>query len=206
MVDAESKTFELKVGIFIAVGILLFFMIVFSIGDVYFIRRGYHIKILFNFASGITESAPVRLAGVNVGQVDKIEVFYDENEKKTKVRLVAWINDDEIKIERDSMALINTLGLLGEKYLEILPGQEADDFLKPDEEIIGRDPILTDLFAEKLDRIADSTIVVMTRLSEGEGTIGKLLVDEKIYNDLEALVEDVKKNPWKLLRKTKEKK
>ena len=77
MADTESKAFELKVGLFITAGILIFFIIVFSIGDVYLVRKGYHINVVFGFANGITEAAPVRLAGVNVGQIDKIDIFYD---------------------------------------------------------------------------------------------------------------------------------
>ena len=84
MADAENKVFELKVGIFIAVGILLFFIMVFSIGDVYLIKKGYTVDIIFNFVNGIGENAPVRLAGVNVGQVEKIKIFFDEKETKTK--------------------------------------------------------------------------------------------------------------------------
>ena len=201
MGEAENRTFELKVGIFIAIGILIFFIIVFSIGDVYLVRKGYRINAIFNFASGITKSAPVRLAGVNVGQIDKIEIFFDEKEKKTKVKLTAWINDEDIRIETDSIALINTLGLLGEKYLEIFPGRERGSFLKDGDDIVGHDPIPTERLTEKLDQVADSVNVVMRRLREGKGTVGKLLVEEKIYNDLEALVEDIKEHPWKLLHK-----
>ncbi|OGW75857.1 MAG: hypothetical protein A2Z72_04330 [Omnitrophica bacterium RBG_13_46_9] len=201
MAETENKAFELKVGIFIAIGILIFFIIVFSIGDVYLIRKGYYISIIFNFANGITESAPVRLAGVNVGQTEKIDIFFDEGEKKTKIRLTAWINNENIKITRDSMAIINTLGLLGEKYLEIFPGSKTDDFLRSGDAIIGHDSIPTELLAEKVDALADSANIVMGRLRDGKGTIGKLLVEEKIYNDLEAFVEDIKKNPWKLLHK-----
>lgn len=201
MADAENRIFELKVGIFIAVAILIFFIIIFSIGDVYLARKGYHINVIFNFASGITENAPVRLAGVNVGQIDKIDIFFDEKEKKTKVKLLAWINDEKIRIETDSMAVINTLGLLGEKYLEIFPGTKRGDFLKAADDLVGHDPIPTERLAEKLDQIADSTNVVMMRLKEGRGTVGKLLVEEKIYHDLEALVQDIKKHPWKLLHK-----
>lgn len=201
MGDAETRTFELKVGIFIAVGILIFFIIVFSIGDVYIIRKGYHINVLFNFANGITESSPVRLAGVNAGQVDKINLFYDEKEGKTKVRILTWINDEKIKIERDAKATINTLGLLGEQYLEIYPGQKRGDILKNGDEIIGRDPVPTEVLAEKIGELADSVSVIMARMEQGEGTVGKFLADEKIYNNLEAFTEDIKKHPWKLLHK-----
>ena len=203
MAESDNKVFELKVGIFIAVGILIFFIVVFSIGDVYLVRKGYHINILFNFANGISESAPVRVAGVNVGQIDKIDLFFDEEEKKTKVRLLAWIEDEKIKITKDSMPVINTLGLLGEKYLEIFQGKDTENFLASGDQIIGHDPIPTELIAEKVSGIADSVEIIVTRLEEGEGTIGKLLVEEKVYDDLEAFVEDIKKHPWKLLHKSR---
>jgi phospholipid/cholesterol/gamma-HCH transport system substrate-binding protein len=206
MAESENKIFELKVGIFIAAGILIFFIIVFSIGDVYFIRKGYHVSVVFHFANGITESSPVRLAGVNVGQVDKINLFFDESEKKTKVRVLTWINDERIRIEEDSQVVINTLGLLGEKYLEITPGTKTDDILTDGDEIIGRDPVPTHVLAEKMEDIVDSAGAIMNRLVDGEGTLGKLLVEEKVYNDLEAFTEDIKSHPWKLLHKPRRKK
>ena len=201
MAESENKILELKVGIFIAVGILIFFIIVFSIGDVEFVRKGYRVNIVFDFVNGIRQSAPVRLAGVDVGEVDKINIYFDEREKKTKVRLLARIKDNRIKIERDSLAVINTLGLLGEKYLEIFPGVYKQDFLKNGDEIIGRDPIATERLTEKISELADSFNVIMRRLKDGTGTVGKLLTEDKIYNDLEEFVADIKKNPWKLLHK-----
>ncbi len=201
MADGENKVFELKVGIFIAVGILIFFLVVFSIGDVYFVKRGFHISVIFNFVNGVGQSAPVRLAGVNVGQIDKIDLFFDKNEKKTKVKLLAWINDDRVKIQKDCKATINTLGLLGEKYLEISPGEDTENFLKNGDRITGKDPISTEYLTQRICEVADSANVVMTRLKEGKGTIGKLLSDETIYNDMEAFVKDIKAHPWKLLKK-----
>ncbi|MBN1353610.1 MAG: MCE family protein [Candidatus Omnitrophica bacterium] len=201
MSDSESRMFELKVGIFIAVGIIIFFILVFSIGDVYLVRKGYYIETIFNFANGITKSAPVRLAGVNIGQVDKTEIFFDEEENKIKVKLLVWVDDENVRIPRDSKAFINTLGLLGEKYLEIFPGSEMGDFLSNKDILIGYDPIPTQLLTEKLSTLCDSADTVMKRLKDGEGTIGKLLTKDKIYNDLEEFVEDIKEHPWKLLQK-----
>jgi len=203
MPDGQERTLELKVGLFITVGIIMFFILVFSIGDVYLVKKGYYVNVLFNFANGLKESSPVRLAGVDVGQVDRIELFFDPQEKKTKVNLVAWIRNDDIRIERDSEAVINTLGLLGEKYLEIFPGKNTDDILKPDDRIVGRDTVPTELLAYKLDSIANSVNVIMKRLEEGQGTAGKFLVDEKLYDNLEELTADIKAHPWKLLHKPK---
>lgn len=193
-----TKTFELKVGIFILIGIAILFLIVFSIGDINLSRTGYRIKVLFNFASGIGGSAPVRLAGVGVGQVEGIRIMYDEKERKTKAELTAWINDGA-NIEEDAVVTINTLGLLGEKYLEILPGTSGKRTLKNNDMIIGKDPVPMEKITENLARLSDSVTIIVERLKNGQGTIGKLLTEDKIYKDLEAFVEDIKKHPWKLL-------
>lgn len=196
----KTQAFELKVGIFIMIGIMILFIIVFSIGDINLSKNGYRIKVLFNFASGIGPSAPVRLAGVGVGQVEGIHVIYDTKEKKTKAELTAWIQDS-IKIEKDSVVTINTLGLLGEKYLEIFPGTAGTPIMKASETIVGKDPVPMEKITENLANLSDSVNVIVQRLKNGEGTIGKLLTDETIYKDLEAFVKDIKAHPWKLLNK-----
>ena len=196
-----TKTFELKVGVFILIGIAILFIIVFSIGDIKLIKGGYHIKVIFNFASGIGPSAPVRLAGVGCGQVERLHLFYDEKEARTKVEVSSWIESNDIKIEKDAVATINTLGLLGEKYLEIIPGAVEKGFLKDSDTLIGKDPVAMEKITENLANLSESVGTVVDRLKKGEGTIGKLLVEDKIYRDLEAFVEDIKKHPWKLLSK-----
>lgn len=193
-----TKTFELKVGVFILIGVAILFIIVFSIGDITLIKSGYHIKAIFNFANGIGTSAPVRLAGVDVGQVEDIKIFYDEKDKRTKVEIYAWIRE-RVKIEEDARVTINTLGLLGEKYLEIFPGTLGQKVLKDRDSIVGHDPVAMEEITENLKKLSDSVTVIVERLRKGEGTIGKLLTEDKIYQDLEAFVEDIKKHPWKLL-------
>ncbi|MBI4974219.1 MAG: MCE family protein [Candidatus Omnitrophica bacterium] len=194
------KTFELKVGIFVLIGAVILFLIVFSIGDINLIKSGYHINVVFNFAAGIGPSAPVRLAGVGIGEVEGIRLFYDEKDKRTKAILSAWIQQDA-RIEEDARATVNTLGLLGEKYLEIIPGTSGKRILKDKDTVVGKDPVAMEKITENLAELSDSVKVVVDRLEKGEGTIGKLLVEDKIYRDLEAFVEDIKKHPWKLLSK-----
>jgi len=200
----NGRGLELKVGIFIFIGLIILFIIVFSIGDFYIFERGYTVKAVFGFVNGIAESAPVRLAGVDIGELEKIEVFYDEEEEKTKVTLYAWIRQN-MKIEKDAVAHINTLGLLGEKYLEITPGTAGTGFLKDGDEIKGDDPVSVEALTNDMRKLVDSTTVIIDRLKDGKGTVGKLLVEEKIYNDLEGFVSDIKAHPWKLLHKTREK-
>ena len=194
-----TKIFELKVGIFIMIGIAILFIIVFSIGDINLVKRGYHIKVDFNFVDGIGGSAPVRLAGVGVGQIDGLKIYYNENEKKMKAQLNAWIKEG-IKVDEDAVATINSLGFMGEKYLEIAPGT-GSRFLKEGDVIMGKDPASMNRVFEKLGNLTDSVNVIVTKLKNGEGTVGKLLMDDAVYKNLEAFTEDIKNNPWKLLNK-----
>ncbi|MFA5255344.1 MAG: MlaD family protein, partial [Candidatus Omnitrophota bacterium] len=83
----DLRIFELKVGVFIMIGIAILFIIVFSIGDINLVKRGYHIKVDFNFVDGIGSSAPVRVSGIGVGQIDGLRLYYDEKDKKTKAEL-----------------------------------------------------------------------------------------------------------------------
>jgi len=222
----RDEKLEMKVGIFIGIGLFLMFMIVFSISDLYFFKKAYGIDVIFDFVNGITEDAPVRLAGVDIGEVEKMDVYYDETEERTRVKLNVKVSKN-VLIEKDAIARINTLGLLGERYLEISPGQ-AKEFLKDGDVIIGKTPMnvgqqmeemadlaksVSEVF-QKIKRgegtlgklIMDDTIyndlqIIFERLRKGEGTIGKLLVQEKVYDDLEYFVEDIKAHPWKLLHK-----
>jgi phospholipid/cholesterol/gamma-HCH transport system substrate-binding protein len=223
----ETKMLELKVGLFVLIGMVILFFIVFSIGDIYVVKQGYHITTSFNFASGIGPSAPVRLAGVGIGEVEGVGLFYDEKEKRTKARVYVWVKD-QASIEEDATVTINTLGLLGEKYLEIIPGTPGKKILKNGDEISGHDPIQMEKVTEELKSLAESVSYIVDRLKKGEGTIGKLLTDDKLYNDLtsfadklnsgkgtlgrlltddkiyrdlEDFVADLKKHPWKLLNK-----
>jgi len=199
----DEKNLELKVGVFVFIGIIMLFIIVFSIGKIYLFEPGYKIRVLFNFAGGLGDASPVRLAGVNVGEVNDIRIFYDESIMRTRVEVVAWIKKN-IAVEKNSIARINTLGLLGEKYLEIMPGSQDSGIVEENGILIGEDPIVMDELAEDLKDLADSAGVVMSRLDRGEGTIGKLLTEDGLYNEVEAFVKDIRAHPWKLFMKGKE--
>lgn len=198
----KAIPFEVKVGIFILIGLIILFIMIFSIGDIYLFKPGYRVRVTFNFANGIAMNAPVRVAGIEVGEIDNIRIYYDTTEEKTKVELTAWIKRD-VAIEEDGEAVINTLGLLGEKYLEIFPGK-SKRFLEDGSVLVGTDPISTENMTMELKKILDSMSVVMERLKNGEGTAGRFLTDESIYNNLEAFTEDIKRNPWKLMNKPKD--
>ena len=61
---------ELKVGIFTFIALIVLTIAVFSIGDIYIFRPGYLIKVCFSFASGVDVGAAVRVAGIEVGEIE----------------------------------------------------------------------------------------------------------------------------------------
>ena len=75
---SRDNGLELKVGLFVLMAALALTFFIISISDLSIFEKGRHIQVVFGFASGLREAAPVRLAGVEVGLVKKLEVFMDE--------------------------------------------------------------------------------------------------------------------------------
>jgi len=242
----KKGNLELKVGVFVIVALGVLTFLVFKAGDFY-LRPGYTIRMVFNSVSGIDKDSPVRFAGVTVGQVRDVHVIRSP-EGQTEVELVARV-DQGTFIEEDADARISSLGLLGEKYVEILPGKNGAKVLSDGSTLLGKSAFGTDQIIESGSRlinkmeftidnvnevVADpkfkssvkntfsnaegvtknlseasddlkdamkSAKIVLGRLRDGEGSIGRLLKDETIAKDLEAFVKDIKAHPWKLLKR-----
>jgi phospholipid/cholesterol/gamma-HCH transport system substrate-binding protein len=204
MIFGKTKL-ELKVGIFVFIGLTVLVIFVLSIGGFKTWSSGYRLNLIFNFVNGVKIGAPVRFAGVDVGEVKRINLQFKPAENHTKVYLEVWVRDI-VRVPADSIVWINTLGLLGEKYVEIIPGKDYANSLKENQSLIGVDPLPTHELFNRAENIMRNLDDGLTRIMNKEGSLGKFIYDDKVYNELEALVTDVRKNPWKLLIKTKEKK
>jgi phospholipid/cholesterol/gamma-HCH transport system substrate-binding protein len=224
MIFGKSRL-ELKVGVFVFAGLVVLMIFVLLIGDFKNLISAYRVKFVFNFINGVKVGAPVRFAGVDVGQVKEINLMPEPDKHTTKIEIVGLVRKS-IKIPIDSQVWVNTLGILGEKYIDVMPGKNYSGFVAEEGTMVGNDPVAMHEFGEmaksiiqKLDTsITEIKGVVgsvnsltmnindgITRIKNKEGTVGKLLYDDTLYNDLESLVGDIKRNPWKLLIKTKEK-
>ena len=204
MIFGQSKL-EMKVGIFVFIGLVILMTFVLSIKDFKNITSGYEINFIFNFANGVKIGAPIRFAGVDVGEIKEINFVTAPDDPKPKVRIMGSINKD-IKVPLDSTVWVNTLGLLGEKYIEIMPGKDSSNILLAKQTLVGVDPIPMQEVSVLARDIAKHLDESLARIINKEGTVGKLLYDDTIYKELEALVTDIRKHPWKLFIKTKEKK
>jgi phospholipid/cholesterol/gamma-HCH transport system substrate-binding protein len=196
---------ELTVGFFIFLGLVILLVFVFLIGDFKTWTAGYPVNFTFGFINGVKIGAPVRFAGVDVGEVKKINVEYLSQLQQTQVTITGWVKKN-IKIPRDSTVWVNTLGLLGEKYIEVMPGDDYANFISPGGSITGNDPIAMHEVAQLAKDLVDNIDEGITKIKNEEGTVGKLLYDDVLYQELEAFIKDIRKHPWKLFFKAKEKK
>jgi len=133
----ESKvSLAIKVGGFVVVGVFLGLSLVFGVNNWRTIQPGYEIDVIFDSASGLLLGAPVKLSGVDVGEVLKLSVTRDRASSEVEVRVRIWL-PDAISLRADDEVWISILGALGEKYVEILPGPGTDEILSHGDSTLG---------------------------------------------------------------------
>ena len=111
------KKIEIIVGLFILLGLIGIFFLAFRIGKSEFIgKKTYELNAVFNNLSGVSENARVEIAGVRVGSVENIEL-------NTDFQAVVTLKLPEYLIlYDDTIAAIKTSGLIGDRFIELLPG------------------------------------------------------------------------------------
>jgi len=107
---------EFVVGVFMLAGILCLGYLSIKLGSLeIFGDKGYNIYAVFSNSGGLKTGASVMIAGVEVGKVKDIAL--DDYQAKATLTITK-----DLQIQRDAMAAVKTKGLIGEKYVEILPG------------------------------------------------------------------------------------
>ncbi|MGQ9509417.1 MAG: outer membrane lipid asymmetry maintenance protein MlaD [Thermodesulfobacteriota bacterium] len=115
---------EFAVGLFVLVGLLCLGYLAIKLGRMEIIgEKGYEIYALFSNTGGIKTGSSVVLAGVEVGRVKSISL------ENYQAKIVLTLQP-EVKIQEDAIASIKTKGLVGEKYIEIIPGG-SEQFIPP---------------------------------------------------------------------------
>ena len=126
---------EISVGAFVADGFAVVAYLAVSLGHVHvFAPKRTTIVARFSSIGDLRNAAPVRIAGVNVGQVGKIEL----------VDYVARIElhiDSDVKVPSDTIASIRTSGLLGESFVSLSPGA-SDRTLRTGDAIVQTEPAI----------------------------------------------------------------
>src|SRR5258708_5590017 len=165
----------IKVGIFATICLIVLGLLIWKIEDFNpFEKKGQRIDAVFRTVAGLDDKASVRIAGVKVGHVDGVGL------QGSQARITLAL-DKKHKLTVGTSATIANLGLLGEKYVELIPGP-------PDAPPLPPDAVLT----TKLQPSADNLNRISGKVVSGQGTIGKLVNDEKAYNDVISTLDSIK--------------
>jgi len=166
----RERGLEFKVGLLIAVSTAILVGLIFVLGN-FSLRSGFEIHVDYDYVGSLQPGAPVKLSGIKVGKVKAVELRGGEIDpvihQRVQVRVTAWVEDrvgDAIR--RDAEFFINTAGVLGEQYLEIVPGKDWDHPpIKPDTVVhdshFVHDPPRTDLVVARLYEVLDGVSSVL---------------------------------------------
>jgi phospholipid/cholesterol/gamma-HCH transport system substrate-binding protein len=207
-----KNSLETKLGIFVVLTVIVAFIIVETLGGVEMFRSGYHVNALFNNAQDLKTGDSVKMAGVEIGRVEKIALA------DNKVRVTMKLHSDAV-VKTDSTASIRFTGLMGQYFVSVdfgssgapkavdgalLETEEQPDLnalmAKLDNAATGIQNLtksftpdtinnllgpLTDFIRQNSGNIggAISNIDNITaQIAAGQGTVGKLIYDQSLYN------------------------
>ena len=140
---------EVKVGLFFIIS-----CIILVAGLVFFSHKKetmptYQCRVLFGYVGGLLKGAPVCYAGVDIGQVKDIAILTDE----CQIAITLDIKEN-IALRKDVTVTINTMGVMGEKYIEIMGGSKSAPFLSESFFTIqGKDPISMEKFTSEAEKM-----------------------------------------------------
>jgi phospholipid/cholesterol/gamma-HCH transport system substrate-binding protein len=195
-----KTTSTVKLGIFIFLGLAVLVIGIFMIGDKRAIfSTTMEVRAFFNDIQGLKSGATVRLSGIDVGTVSSVSIVDDTT---GRVEVVMNIIDDVARfIRTDTKATIETEGLVGNKVVVLKIGSSAADQVTDGGVIQSQEPVG---FAEVIEEtqgimaytkeITRDLSEIVARVNRGEGSIGKLLVDEQLYKDAAQLTERADKS------------
>jgi phospholipid/cholesterol/gamma-HCH transport system substrate-binding protein len=198
---SKSKWAQLKVGLMaIAALLILAFLVILMTGVNPLFRRTTDVFTYLGDSVAMTEGAtPVRLNGIPIGKVKKIELSGSTDPSRI-VKLTLSIYDEAMPlVPVDSSAKLAQQNLLGSRYVNIKKGM-SQQTIKAGAEIPSADtPEIEDLFQQgsstlaALQKIMDRVNTMLDDVQSGKGTIGALLVDRTLYNRAVEIVDDVKR-------------
>ena len=192
---------EVKSGILVVVCFTLLVVLTFKVSDFRAFRETSEYKIYFNFVSGLEKNAPVHFAGHSVGTVKSIAIH--DGDPVVEVTLQVAKNTP---LSTDSQAFVDTLGLLGEKFIALTPGSPSAPKLQPGGSLRGTEPLAIHQMIREVNELTNNLIPLTNKanhLLEGhEKDIEAILVNLNTASEnLKEMTEDLKHHPWKLLRK-----
>jgi phospholipid/cholesterol/gamma-HCH transport system substrate-binding protein len=221
-VNEKARATALRVGIFLAAGLLIAALALIAIGEKSGLFEGKTtLHVYFNDINGLVVGAPVRLGGLDVGTVEDIEFPGDLSVSEAHVTLSVKSRYME-RVRLDSVAFIDSKGLLGDKLINITLGSadqpelqegatlktrkspsmedlanQAEKTLAAATDVIRSTDTLigelaTDQAKEDVGRILHSVAAILEQVETGEGLAHDLIADPKLVREVEQLLGETR--------------
>lgn len=181
---------QVRGGVFIFLALLIFAGGVLLMGQKtkMFVTKG-DLRIVMSDVVGLKIGAPVWLAGVDVGLVTGI--FFANPKDSNEVSIDTRVDTNALKkIGTDSKVTIKTRGLMGEKYVDILPSRLYSE--TPPTLLKGTPVAKLDDVIQKAGDAFDRVNGIIDNIEKGKGTLGKLNNDETLYSNVARLAVEMK--------------
>ena len=133
----NKRKIEFYVGLFAMIGILCTGYLFIVLGEISLVRdKQYPVYAFFTSISGLKKGAKVEMVGVKIGVISNVGI-----EKERLLAKVEFLIDNNIELSEDVIASVKTSGIIGQKYIDIMPGG-SDIMLEPGEEIFNTESSL----------------------------------------------------------------
>ncbi|HTH50970.1 MAG TPA: MlaD family protein [Pyrinomonadaceae bacterium] len=198
---------ELRVGIFMLVAMVVTaFVILNSSGNFNLFEKRMRVRARFLTADGLHPGADVQLAGVSIGKVQDVNFLPPDLPNGERIEatlnIVKTLDKKPISdlIHTDSVAQLVATSVLGnDKMINITPGTGKGDPIEENAVLKSSAAISLNQLTEtgnnlltQIDRLAGPANEILDKANRGEGTIGRLVNDEALYNSLDTTVRELK--------------
>lgn len=192
---ASEKYKGLKVGILFTIGIIIIFAAIFIIGshEGIFAKSDY-LFIRFQDVEGLVVGSQVRLGGVRVGAVQ--EIFFPSDIGSNEVLVKISIKSESFnRIRTDSRVTLGSMGLLGDRTVDISIGSGSQPPMQPGQYIsaistFGLENLIsaTEPTVGDLKDVARNAKEITWKINQGEGSLAKIINDPRLYSNLDSLL------------------
>ena len=196
--DSQSSKFKMRLGLFVAAGFVIFTVVIFLIGrQKNLFNPVFVITTNFNNVSGLQVGNNVRFSGINVGTVDGITIINDTTVK------VDMIIQKEVQtfIKTTSEVSLGSEGIIGDRVVVISQGSPDSPSAESGQrlasiEAVEIDNIITSLHvtAKNAEIITEQLAQIMVKINQGNGTIGRLIQDERIAENINQTIINLKRS------------
>ena len=192
----KTTSQKIRLGLFVILGLVIFILAVYFIGNKrQMFGKTEHLTAIFTNVSGLQLGNNVRYSGINVGTVQNITMIND-----TTVNVDMIIDKSIFKhIKKNAVASIGSDGLVGSMIINIIPGKGIAQLVEPNDIIQSINRVRTDDMLSTLNTTNENAALltadllkITKEITQGKGTIGLLVNDTIMANDLKQTMRYLK--------------